>query len=349
MAARVDSRTFHIKLCKRLALVWPVPCKEWQQSLRTHMYSAKHFLGLLAALCVIYFLLRSSSQTTGAGHWTVLRSKGLGQAVLGHNLSLDAQIELGALPLPADLAAYQRREHELEESTDLYAAARLPCVVPKAPLPMKPAREPVASHTKVGLYAHRNHDGTAMMRAILQAEALSMVPGWSGYLVRRHPTKLIMENQSWNLEFCVFVKLLNTNLVEWCKNQGAKAVYWDLLDNLAVSTATDPRFELDYRVDILTNDVVHANIYRRRFHPRKAGARKGRERAFALYHGHSNVGFLSSLRRFSIPYVCRVGLVQSLHNAMRKRMYKNGLSIGAAMDVGCQASSVWEVAVVSKW
>eukprot|EP00971_Amphidinium_carterae_P274026 5438608-Amphidinium_carterae.1 len=90
-------------------------------------------------------------------------------------------------------------------------------------------------------------------------------------------------------------------------------------------------------------------MYRARFPPREVGPRAGLPRAAPLYHGHSNVGFMSSLGRFAVPYVCRVVLVLSQHNAGLKPLKtRNSLNIPTAMRTACMASTVWEVALVHK-
>eukprot|EP00971_Amphidinium_carterae_P060808 1203703-Amphidinium_carterae.1 len=229
-----------------------------------------------SALAVLaLFALLVSYGTSGSQLHTTLRSTKRGNFQVLHSFSNDsvfgahdcqqnfqdadgqkATLHVDTTVTAALLEQCGTEEKKLATCSNLFVTQHLPCDVPHNPFPIRKAALG-AAHTKVGIFAYSFKGGTSYMRAILQSAALCMVPGWVGYVLSgTRPKTLGLTNHSWSLEFCVIIKVLDGGLVNWCEAHGAKAIYYDILDNMLITRAH--MHTLDPRVDMLTANLAAA-------------------------------------------------------------------------------------------
>jgi len=226
---------------------------------------------------------------------------------------------------------------------EMISVRHLPC-----PLGDAGPRTVNQTQSKLAVFLYMTKGGTARLRGDMLAAAIRTVPGWeamslqySGNNSYRH-TKLEL---SAKINFCVLVKVADAKNSQWCRDHGADAVYWDVLDSGQGVANLMAHRPLGQNVDValcpddrLRVDSEKANP------PRSSGSRQGWQRSLTLYHQHTNPGFVTPRERLDSPFICRAAMfISSSAERSPEERYITDME-----KTVCAVQSVWTFAVLTQ-
>jgi len=233
--------------------------------------------------------------------------------------------------LDLDWAEMEADEASRLQATTIFSMGSLPCNIraDKINFTANPEQGP-----RVAVFGYRKLSGATFMRAHTLAAAVSEIPGWQGAIATSGDSKLTFPPGA-RFELCVLVKG-ESPLWQWCKRNHAKWLLLDVLDTVSLLRPFTLGGGLGVVDMLLSPNEFLANLSRT-FNPiNNSGHRAGLPRATTLYHQHSNVGYMSDIRRARLPYVCRVAVhFSSKYHSSRPESFKR------VWGKVCQSRRVW--------